>query len=137
MVNSEKSSSLLLLHLLSLLITKCTSQEVNSLGLSNAYQFLCLQESFSEVSRVLLSKNVEKLVQCDPRLNLLSQQPDIILESPYFEAIIHGFDIVDSKGLTFSGFGDSGSPLATSSTSIKSAEHVTYLFGLSILYTYL
>ncbi|TVU27935.1 hypothetical protein EJB05_19438 [Eragrostis curvula] len=33
----------------------------------------------------LLSKNLEKLIQCDRRLYDLSQQPDIILENPYFE----------------------------------------------------
>ncbi|XP_042415546.1 uncharacterized protein LOC122004776 [Zingiber officinale] len=32
-----------------------------------------------------LSKNFEKLINCDPHLKLLSQQPDIILESPYFD----------------------------------------------------
>ncbi|XP_038981860.1 uncharacterized protein LOC103707426 isoform X2 [Phoenix dactylifera] len=88
---------------------------------------------FLKCPQSLLSKNVEKLLQCDPRLNLLSQQPDIILESPYFElrcavfddqveAKSHGFDNMDGKGLTFSGFCDSGSPHTTSSTSMKSAE---------------
>ncbi|CAN6239186.1 unnamed protein product [Urochloa humidicola] len=33
----------------------------------------------------LLSKNLEKLVQCDQRLYELSQQPDAILETPDFE----------------------------------------------------
>uniref|UniRef100_A0A0A9CL08 TRF2/HOY1 PH-like domain-containing protein n=1 Tax=Arundo donax TaxID=35708 RepID=A0A0A9CL08_ARUDO len=33
----------------------------------------------------LLSKNFEKLIQCDQRLNELSQQADIILETPDFE----------------------------------------------------
>ncbi|KAI7731853.1 hypothetical protein M8C21_032217 [Ambrosia artemisiifolia] len=33
----------------------------------------------------LLGKHFEKLIQCDPRLNFLSQQPEIELESPYFE----------------------------------------------------
>ncbi|PIA31848.1 hypothetical protein AQUCO_04800029v1 [Aquilegia coerulea] len=33
----------------------------------------------------ILNKHFEKLIQCDPRLNLLSQQPGIILNSPYFE----------------------------------------------------
>ncbi|KAG1326481.1 hypothetical protein COCNU_01G004150 [Cocos nucifera] len=87
---------------------------------------------FLKCSQGLLSKNFEKLVQCDPRLNLLSRQPDIILESPYFEprcAVFddqvevksHGFDSMDNKGLSFSGFCDSGSP-HTPSISMKSAE---------------
>ncbi|KAK9080600.1 hypothetical protein SSX86_000358 [Deinandra increscens subsp. villosa] len=33
----------------------------------------------------LLGKHFEKLIQCDPRLNFLSQQAEIELESPYFE----------------------------------------------------
>ncbi|XP_010905052.1 uncharacterized protein [Elaeis guineensis] len=87
---------------------------------------------FLKCSQSLLSKNFEKLVQCDPRLNLLSRQPDIMLESLYFEPRCpvfdgqvevksHGFDSMDSKGLTFSGFCDSGSP-HTSSICMKSAE---------------
>ncbi|KAL5573065.1 hypothetical protein UlMin_022662 [Ulmus minor] len=33
----------------------------------------------------MLGKHFEKLIQCDPRLNFLSQQPEIVLETPYFE----------------------------------------------------
>ncbi|KAL8256833.1 hypothetical protein R6Q59_028874 [Mikania micrantha] len=33
----------------------------------------------------LLGKHYEKLIQCDPRLNFLSQQKELALESPYFE----------------------------------------------------
>jgi hypothetical protein len=33
----------------------------------------------------LLSKNFEKLIQCDRRLYELNQQPDFILETPHFE----------------------------------------------------
>ncbi|KAK3011864.1 hypothetical protein RJ639_010525 [Escallonia herrerae] len=40
----------------------------------------------------LLGKHFEKLVQCDPRLNYLSQQAEIMLESPYFEPRISVFD---------------------------------------------
>ncbi|CAL9043779.1 unnamed protein product, partial [Musa banksii] len=79
----------------------------------------------------LLSKNFEKLIDCDPRLKLLSQQPDV-LDSPYFEPQYSVFeDHSDSKshildgskedcGATFSGFCESGSPCATSSLSNKS-----------------
>ncbi|KAK1268734.1 hypothetical protein QJS04_geneDACA013638 [Acorus gramineus] len=35
--------------------------------------------------QVLLKKHFEKLIQCDTRLNLLSQQPEVVLKSPYFE----------------------------------------------------
>ncbi|XP_042415550.1 uncharacterized protein LOC122004781 [Zingiber officinale] len=42
-----------------------------------------------------LSKNFEKLINCDPHLKLLSQQPDIILESPYFDPLLnHQPDII-------------------------------------------
>lgn len=74
----------------------------------------------------LLSKNFEKLVQCDPRLHLLSQQPEIVLESPYFEprcAIFddqlgkkpHCFSSLDEREPSFSGF-DPGSPSLSIST---------------------
>ncbi|XP_024971585.1 uncharacterized protein LOC112510411 [Cynara cardunculus var. scolymus] len=33
-----------------------------------------------------LGKHYEKLIQCDPRLNFLSQQAEVTLESPYFES---------------------------------------------------
>ncbi|KAL1548920.1 hypothetical protein AAHA92_17095 [Salvia divinorum] len=34
----------------------------------------------------MLDKHYEKLIQCDTRLGVLSQQPEIILESPYFKS---------------------------------------------------
>ncbi|CAN4100162.1 unnamed protein product [Withania somnifera] len=40
----------------------------------------------------LLEKHFEKLVQCDPRLNFLSQQAEITLDSPYFESRKSGFE---------------------------------------------
>ncbi|KAK2651759.1 hypothetical protein Ddye_011615 [Dipteronia dyeriana] len=45
----------------------------------------------------LLGKHFEKLVQCDPRLNFLSQQPEISLESPYFESRVPVFDESDAS----------------------------------------
>ncbi|XP_028769828.1 uncharacterized protein LOC114749577 [Neltuma alba] len=41
---------------------------------------------FLQCPQGLLGKHFEKLIQCDPRLNFLSQQPDIVLDSPYFES---------------------------------------------------
>ncbi|XP_075479739.1 uncharacterized protein LOC142520580 [Primulina tabacum] len=38
-----------------------------------------------ECPQGLLGKHFEKLIQCDPRLNILSQQGDITSGSPYFE----------------------------------------------------
>lgn len=43
----------------------------------------------------LLGKNFEKLIQCDPRLNCLSKQAEISLESPYFEPRNSVFDKLD------------------------------------------
>ncbi|XP_076938489.1 uncharacterized protein LOC143606695 [Bidens hawaiensis] len=40
----------------------------------------------------LLGKHFEKLIQCDPRLNFLSQQTELALESPYFEKRRSVFD---------------------------------------------
>ncbi|GKD12782.1 hypothetical protein Tco_1197189, partial [Tanacetum coccineum] len=40
----------------------------------------------------LLGKHFEKLIQCDPRLNFLSQQAEVELESPYFEPRTSVFD---------------------------------------------
>lgn len=40
----------------------------------------------------LLGKHYEKLIQCDPRLNFLSQQAEVALESPYFEPRRSVFD---------------------------------------------
>lgn len=40
---------------------------------------------FLQCAQGLLGKHFEKLVQCDPRLNFLSQQPEIVLDNPFFE----------------------------------------------------
>lgn len=40
----------------------------------------------------LLGKHYEKLIQCDPRLNFLSKQAEVALESPYFESRKSLFD---------------------------------------------
>ncbi|KAL8502111.1 hypothetical protein ACS0TY_021289 [Phlomoides rotata] len=47
---------------------------------------------FLECPQGLLGKHFEKLVQCDPRLNFLSQQGEITLDSPYFEPRVSAFD---------------------------------------------
>ncbi|XP_042057800.1 uncharacterized protein LOC121802246 isoform X1 [Salvia splendens] len=51
---------------------------------------LCRQH-FLECPQGLLGKHFEKLIQCDPRLNFLSQQGETKLESPYFEPRIPVF----------------------------------------------
>ncbi|XAR50445.1 hypothetical protein NMG60_11004776 [Bertholletia excelsa] len=47
---------------------------------------------FLQCPQGLLGKHFEKLIQCDPRLNFLSQQGEIVVESPYFEPRISVFD---------------------------------------------
>ncbi|RZC73670.1 hypothetical protein C5167_049153 [Papaver somniferum] len=80
----------------------------------------------------LLSKHFEKLIQCDPRLNWLSQQPEVVLESPFFEPKGSVFeDLSESKShvfdkpkneftSTYSGFVDELSPPGPQSSSPKS-----------------
>ncbi|XP_057722859.1 uncharacterized protein LOC130936731 [Arachis stenosperma] len=76
----------------------------------------------------LLTKHFEKLIQCDARLNFLSQQPDIILDSPHFETRPssaesadnpkdHDVHQVNSKGSAVSSFLDVQSPIASLSPS--------------------
>lgn len=43
-----------------------------------------------------LSKHIEKIMQCDPRLNSISQLPDVHLDSPYFEPAT--CSVSDAKG---------------------------------------
>ncbi|KAJ9567923.1 hypothetical protein OSB04_003889 [Centaurea solstitialis] len=50
----------------------------------NRYRLLVMA-SLSTVPTRLIRQAFEKLIQCDPRLNFLSQQAEIELESPYFE----------------------------------------------------
>jgi hypothetical protein len=78
----------------------------------------------------LLSKNFEKLIQCDQRLYQLSQQPEITLDPTLFEPRCTIFeDPVESKCAGFTnlkdehralpGYSDSVSPCAGSSISAK------------------
>ncbi|KAK9130309.1 hypothetical protein Sjap_010796 [Stephania japonica] len=87
---------------------------------------------FVQCPQGLLGKHFEKLVQCDPRLNWLSQQPEIVLESPHFESKssvfedpdeskCHGLDKLKNEYVaTFSGFRDTPSPPAVQSSFSKS-----------------
>lgn len=45
----------------------------------------------------LLSKQFEKLIQCDPRLCALSHEPDILLDSPFFERRLCTFSDQDES----------------------------------------
>lgn len=76
-----------------------------------------------------MGKHFEKLVQCDPRLYFLSQQAEIVLETPYFEPRTsvfddsnesnHEFDSNSGEGQTFFELGDAASPSGGQSSSLK------------------
>ncbi|KAK7411556.1 hypothetical protein VNO78_02990 [Psophocarpus tetragonolobus] len=85
---------------------------------------------FLQCPQGLLAKHFEKLIQCDMRLNFLSQQPEIILDSPHFDTQPSAFEDPDNpkdhdllqisgKGSSTSCFQDSGSPQASLSSSFK------------------
>ncbi|XP_026660532.1 uncharacterized protein LOC103707259 isoform X2 [Phoenix dactylifera] len=96
-------------------------------GQASIHRRHCLQ-----CSQGLLSKHIEKLIQCDPRLYALSRQPNIILENPYFEprcsvfedqveSECHGFgNLRNAYGSPVQGFQESVSPRSSSSITIKS-----------------
>ncbi|CAK9186849.1 unnamed protein product [Ilex paraguariensis] len=79
----------------------------------------------------LLGKHFEKLIQCDPRLNFLSQQGEIALDSPYFEPRISAFDdsneinnefdLNNEEGRTFFNLQGGSSPSGAQSSS---SQHV-------------
>ncbi|GAB2291531.1 hypothetical protein Dimus_025784 [Dionaea muscipula] len=88
------------------------------------------RQHFLQVPHGLLNKHFEKLIQCDARLNFLSLQPEIVLDSPYFDAQAPIFNHSDeaenlgldpresSKGHNISAFQDVGSPTMSQSSSI-------------------
>ncbi|KAM3374888.1 putative protein isoform X1 [Capsicum galapagoense] len=87
---------------------------------------------YLECQQGLLGKHFEKLVQCDPRLNFLSQQAEIKLESPYFESKIsgseeahvrdHEFDLNNEGSLSFIDLQSGSSPSGAQCSSSKSEE---------------
>ncbi|XP_074587597.1 uncharacterized protein LOC141843433 [Curcuma longa] len=43
------------------------------------------RQHFLQCSQALLGKHLEKIIQFDPRLRMLSQEQDFVIENPYFE----------------------------------------------------
>ncbi|OMO73958.1 hypothetical protein COLO4_26778 [Corchorus olitorius] len=89
------------------------------------------RQHFLQCPQGLLGKHFEKLIQCDPRLNFLSKQPEISLESPYFDPKVSAFNDsneashgVESKceGPTIVGLQDASSPSAGRSSSCKNEQ---------------
>ncbi|XP_074303239.1 uncharacterized protein LOC141637680 [Silene latifolia] len=86
-----------------------------------------------QIPHGLLNKHFEKLIECDMRLNFLSRQPEITLDSPYFELKPSVFNDTNkskshcidqreiSSGTSLSIFEDISTPSASHSscTSIK------------------
>ncbi|XP_052199933.1 uncharacterized protein LOC127806590 [Diospyros lotus] len=74
------------------------------------------RQHFLQCEQGLLNKHYEKLIQCDMHLNLVSQRPEMGLDSPYFlvqgsvpkdsnESIIQKVDELETtKGSSLSGF---------------------------------
>ncbi|KAE8730788.1 50S ribosomal protein L35 isoform 1 [Hibiscus syriacus] len=75
------------------------------------------RQHFLQCPQGLLNKHFEKLIQCDTRLNCLSGQPEIVLDSPYFESRNLALDT--SKGSTTSGFQTIATPSAAQSFSLE------------------
>ncbi|GLT49589.1 hypothetical protein SLA2020_231370 [Shorea laevis] len=82
------------------------------------------RKHFLQCPEGMLNKHFEKLIQCDMRLNFLSQQPEITLDSPYFEKRKAVFeDPGESKGEDFgevnTGFQKIASPAPVQSSSLE------------------
>lgn len=79
-----------------------------------------------------LGKHFEKLIQCDPRLNFLSQQHEIVLDCPFFEPGVAVFEDLNESSRTFDlngearpaflGLGDVASPSQAQSSSTKNEQ---------------
>ncbi|KAI4329419.1 hypothetical protein L6164_021685 [Bauhinia variegata] len=88
---------------------------------------------FMQCQQGLLGKHYEKLIQCDMRLNLLSQQPSMVIECPYFEpgAVIDdhleasdGFDRRSEEQASFFSMQDVDSASAVQSSSSKDEQNL-------------
>ncbi|XP_044464320.1 uncharacterized protein LOC123194889 isoform X2 [Mangifera indica] len=84
------------------------------------------RQHFLQCQQGLLDKHFEKLIQCDMRLNFLSRQPEINLDSPYFEsrALIcdnpdesKGDPVETTQGSRITGLQNLPSPVAANSPS--------------------
>lgn len=93
--------------------------------------FNLYRQHFLQCPPGVLNKHYEKLIQCDVRLNSLSRQPELALESPYFDTKAtvfenldelnnHGLDpLGSSKGSPLSSIQDAASPAAAQSSSVS------------------
>ncbi|KAK7255088.1 hypothetical protein RIF29_28491 [Crotalaria pallida] len=85
---------------------------------------------FMQCPQGLLGKHFEKLIQCDHRLNFLSQQSELVLDSLYFEPgsdqieSSAGFDRKSEERASLFGLHDVESGSAVQSTSSKSEHNI-------------
>ncbi|KAK9715863.1 hypothetical protein RND81_06G195000 [Saponaria officinalis] len=107
------------------------------------------RQHFLQFPQGTLQKHFEKLMQCDPRLRYLSQQPEIVLDSPYFQPMVsvfgdstdgdRGFSLKADGIFSFSGFTDSGlssSEIDNQDRFISSTRHKSQGHNRSITETY-
>lgn len=96
--------------------------------------YVCRQH-YLQCPQGLLGKHFEKLIQCDPRLNFLSKQPEIVLDFPYFgdtdsvledpdESKSHDFGLKREEDSSFSGLQDAPSRGQLSSSKIDPQDPV-------------
>ncbi|RVW89321.1 hypothetical protein CK203_045428 [Vitis vinifera] len=100
-------------------------------GLGGPYD----RQHYLQCPQGLLGKHFEKLIQCDPRLNFLSKQPEIVLDFPYFgdtdsvledpdESKSHDFGLKREEDSSFSGLQDAPSRGQLSSSKIDPQDPV-------------
>lgn len=92
--------------------------------------FFYCRRHFLQFPQGTLGKHFQKLIQCDPRLSFLSQQPQIVLDTPYFQPRVsifgdkngpeHGFEFKTEGRFSFSGIRDTISVSGLSSSDIES-----------------
>ncbi|KAH9614884.1 hypothetical protein KSS87_000294 [Heliosperma pusillum] len=104
-------------------------------------QAILHRKHFLQIPHGLLNKHFEKLIQCDMRLNFLSRQPEITLDSPYFESESSVFDdshkskshCLDQRETSISIFEDIGTPSVSQSSSASIKQEDTLHGSTEIL----
>lgn len=82
------------------------------------HKHYCHRQHFLQCPQGFLGKHFEKLIQCDHRLNFLSQQPNMVLDCPYFEPRNgYGLDRTNEDQAGFFGLQDVDSVSAAQSSS--------------------
>ncbi|XP_021747262.1 uncharacterized protein LOC110713110 isoform X2 [Chenopodium quinoa] len=92
------------------------------------------RQHFLQFPQGTLGKHFQKLIQCDPRLSFLSQQPQIELDTPYFQprASIfgdhsnpaHSFELKTERTFSYSGIRDGVSVSGLSSSDIENKNYI-------------